>query len=377
MSDIKEHFPKLNESFVTDFDSYLKLIPTCKQLSSSDIKVIYKALYKASLLHKNMKRKSGEDYITHPIAVSSLLANYGLDAFTLTAALLHDTVEDTIYTLEECEKEFGYKIASLVDDVTKVGKDVNLKTHEKIIESVNNDVRAIAIKSADRLHNMYTLDFMSPSKQIEIATETKDFYVPIAKILGIYKVKDELQDLCLYYLNYDEFLNFEEKRNKYKEKYKNACELFGTKVQKELSMLGIGMYYNYRIKNVGALYEESLKRKNIDDLVAIKIVLKNKLDCYQTLGICHRIGKQKEGMMHDYISSPKDNGYRSLNTNISFKNKDIQVRIRTEEMQKINDLGVFADLDYDKKEICFNNCSFDAFFNFNGVSYNRKDGCFG
>lgn len=350
MNDIKEHFPKLNESFVTDFDSYLKLIPTCKQLSSSDIKVIYKALYKASLLHKNMKRKSGEDYITHPIAVSSLLANYGLDAFTLTAALLHDTVEDTIYTLEECEKEFGYKIASLVDDVTKVGKDVNLKTHEKIIESVNNDVRAIAIKSADRLHNMYTLDFMSPSKQIEIATETKDFYVPIAKILGIYKVKDELQDLCLYYLNYDEFLNFEEKRNKYKEKYKNACELFGTKVQKELSMLGIGMYYNYRIKNVGALYEESLKRKNIDDLVAIKIVLKNKLDCYQTLGICHKIGKQKAGMMHDYISSPKDNGYRSLNTNISFKNKDIQVRIRTEDMQKINDLGVFADLDYDKKE---------------------------
>lgn len=350
MSDIKKHFSKLDENFVTDFDSYLKLIPTCKQLSSCDIKIIYKALYKASLLHKNMKRKSGEDYITHPIAVSSLLANYGLDAFTLTAALLHDTVEDTTYTLEECEKEFGYKIASLVDDVTKVGKDVNLKTHEKIIESVNNDVRAIAIKSADRLHNMYTLDFMSPLKQIEIATETKNFYVPIAKILGIYKLKDELQDLCLYYLNYEEFLKFEKKRNKYKIKYKNACDLFATKAQEELSLLGIGMHYNYRIKNIGALYEESLKNKNIDDLVAIKMVLKKQIDCYQALGICHKIGNPKIGMMRDYISSPKDNGYKSLNTNIDFKGSNIQVRIRTEDMQKINDLGVFADLDYDKKE---------------------------
>lgn len=350
MSDIKKHFSKLDENFVTDFDSYLKLIPTCRQLSSYDIKIIYKALYKASLLHKNMKRKSGEDYITHPIAVSSLLANYGLDAFTLTAALLHDTVEDTTYTLEECEKEFGYKIASLVDDVTKVGKDVNLKTHEKIIESVNNDVRAIAIKSADRLHNMYTLDFMSPLKQIEIATETKNFYVPIAKILGIYKLKDELQDLCLYYLNYEEFLKFEKKRNKYKIKYKNACDLFATKAQEELSLLGIGMHYNYRIKNIGALYEESLKNKNIDDLVAIKMVLKKQIDCYQALGICHKIGNPKIGMMRDYISSPKDNGYKSLNTNIDFKGSNIQVRIRTEDMQKTNDLGVFADLDYDKKE---------------------------
>lgn len=348
MDEFKKHFPNIEDNFVTDFNEYLKLIPNCKQFDHNDIALIYKALYKADYLHKNSKpRKTGEPYITHPIAVSSILATYGLDAESCAAALLHDTVEDTPYTLEECEKDFGQNIATLVDGVTKVGRDVNSETHDKIINSVSKDVRSLAIKGGDRFHNMSTLGPMKREKQIEIANETNTFYVPTLKILGIYKLKDELQDLSFYYLHPDEFLKFEKKRNKLKQKYTETCNLFGDEVLEKLSHMGIGMYFKSRIKNIGAMYEESLKEgnvNNIDDLLAIKMVVKDLSDCYLALGTVNEIGKFVGGKTIDYIASPKDNGYKSLNTNVNYKDANIQVRIRTEDMQRTNDLGVFSDL---------------------------------
>lgn len=351
MSDVKNHFEKLGNQFITNKNDYLKLIPSCKQFSEDDVRIIYKALYKAIELHKDSKpRKSGEAYITHPIAVSSVLAGYGLDGMTVASALLHDTIEDTSYTLKDCENDFGTAITTLVDGVTKVGKDVNAATHEKIIKSVDKDVRSIAIKVADRLHNMYTLEFLKPSKQIEISNETKDFYVPITKILGIYQLKDELQDLSLYYLNNDLFLKYEKKRNRLKNKYLSICDELGDEVQDVLSKSGIAMDYSTRVKNIGAIYEELENGKNIneiDDLLAIKMVLTNPIMCYQALGVVHELGRPVVGKLEDFIALPKENGYRSLNTNIKYKDADIQVRIRTDKMQGTNNLGVFSDLNDD------------------------------
>lgn len=351
MSDVKNHFEKLGNQFITNKNDYLKLIPSCKQFNEDDVRIIYKALYKAIELHKDSKpRKSGEAYITHPIAVSSVLAGYGLDGMTVASALLHDTIEDTSYTLKDCENDFGTTITTLVDGVTKIGKDVNAATHEKIIKSVDKDVRSIAIKVADRLHNMYTLEFLKPSKQIEISTETKDFYVPITKILGIYQLKDELQDLSLYYLNNDLFLKYEKKRNKLKNKYLSICDELGDEVQDVLSKSGIAMDYSTRVKNIGAIYEELENCKNIneiDDLLAIKMVLTNPIMCYQALGVVHELGRPVVGKLEDFIALPKENGYRSLNTNIKYKDADIQVRIRTDKMQGTNNLGVFSDLNDD------------------------------
>ncbi|MGN1268797.1 MAG: HD domain-containing protein [Candidatus Aphodocola sp.] len=351
MSDVKNHFEKLGNQFITNKNDYLKLIPSCKQFNEDDVRIIYKALYKAIELHKDSKpRKSGEAYITHPIAVSSVLAGYGLDGMTVASALLHDTIEDTSYTLKDCENDFGTTITTLVDGVTKIGKDVNAATHEKIIKSVDKDVRSIAIKVADRLHNMYTLEFLKPSKQIEISTETKDFYVPITKILGIYQLKDELQDLSLYYLNNDLFLKYEKKRNRLKNKYLSICDELGDEVQDVLSKSGIAMNYSTRVKNIGAIYEELENGKNIneiDDLLAIKMVLTNPIMCYQALGVVHELGRPVVGKLEDFIALPKENGYRSLNTNIKYKDADIQVRIRTDKMQGTNNLGVFSDLNDD------------------------------
>ena len=351
MSDVKNHFEKLGNQFITNKNDYLKLIPSCKQFNEDDVRIIYKALYKAIELHKDSKpRKSGEAYITHPIAVSSVLAGYGLDGMTVASALLHDTIEDTSYTLKDCENDFGTTITTLVDGVTKIGKDVNAATHEKIIKSVDKDVRSIAIKVADRLHNMYTLEFLKPSKQIEISNETKDFYVPITKIVGIYQLKDELQDLSLYYLNNDLFLKYEKKRNRLKNKYLSICDELGDEVQDVLSKSGIAMNYSTRVKNIGAIYEELENGKNIneiDDLLAIKMVLTNPIMCYQALGIVHELGMPVVGKLEDFIALPKENGYRSLNTNIKYKDADIQVRIRTDKMQGTNNLGVFSDLNDD------------------------------
>lgn len=348
MDEFKKHFPNIEDNFVTDFNEYLKLIPNCKQFDHNDIALIYKALYKADHLHKNSKpRKTGEPYITHPIAVSSILATYGLDAESCAAALLHDTVEDTPYTLEECKKDFGQNIATLVDGVTKVGRDVNNETHDKIIKSVSKDVRSLAIKGGDRFHNMSTLGPMKREKQIEIAAETNTFYVPALKILGIYKLKDELQDLSFYYLHPEEFLRFEKRRNRLKQRYTETCNSFGDEVLKKLSHIGIGMYFKSRIKNIGAMYEEALKEgnvNNINDLLAIKIVVKDLSDCYLALGVANEIGRFVDGQTIDYIASPKSNGYKSLNTNVKYKDANIQVRIRTEDMQRTNDLGVFSDL---------------------------------
>ncbi len=354
MREIETHFTKLNNMFAKDQKEFLKLIPKCEQFDANQIRVIYKALYKAALLHKGQKRKSGEPYIVHPIGAASILANFGLDFETVAAALLHDTIEDTSYTLRDCEKDFGSTITKIVDGVTKMSGGSEEETHEKIILSSQEEPRVIAVKiGGDKMHNMYTLDALSPEKQKRFASGTINFDVPITKILGIYKLKDELQDLCLYYLDKDEFLKLEESRNGLKKMYNKHLEKIGEKTQEILSKEGIAVDYNYRIKNVGAIYED-LKNgcsvDQIDDLLAIKMVLKDRLMCYNALGAIHDFCVPIDTGVQDFIASPKNNGYKSLNTNVLYNNTKVQVRIRTEQMQKTNNLGVFSDLNQDVKE---------------------------
>lgn len=353
MENVKKHFKKLDSKFAHNQKEFLNLIPNCKQFDSNQIRLIYKALYKATELHEGQTRKSKEPYITHPIGAASILANFGLDYLTVVGALLHDTVEDTSYTLRDCEQDFGTDVARIVDGVTKIGKDVNNETHEKIISASKEEPRIIAVKvGGDRIHNLYTLEALKPSKQIEIATETKDFYVPITKILGIYQLKDELQDLCLYYLNKEELIKIEEVRKKLKSKYNVKLEQLGNITQEILSKYGIAMSYEYRIKNFGGIYDEikrGSKLDDIDDLLAIKMVLDNEYMCYETLNAIRNVSQPINGSFNNFITSPKNNGYRSLNTNVLFKDANMQVRIRTKNMQRTNDLGVFSDLNDDVK----------------------------
>ena len=342
MHDVKDYFKGLGNHFSKDFNEFLNLIPLCEQFDSNEVSCIYKALYKAMELHKGQVRKSGEAYINHPIGAASILASYGLDFETVSAALLHDTIEDTSYSLSECAFDFGDTIASLVDGATKIGRDVNNFTHKKILDNIKLDARSLAVKAGDRLHNMYTLEALSQSKQKEIATETKNFYVPIAKILGIYKLKDEFQDLCLYYLDKEEFLNYYELRNNLKKIYNKDLVEIGNKTQEILSHNGLAMNYEYRVKNVGGIYEESKSGLEVRDLLAIKMILKNKEDCYATLDAIRSFCLDS-GPLVDYILKPKFNGYRSINTNVVYKDKDVQIRIRTKKMQEQNNLGVFSD----------------------------------
>lgn len=352
MYGVKKYFGLLDKTFAKNKEEFIKLISTCRQFSKEEVKVIYKALYKAINLHEGQKRKNGAPYITHPISVASLLANLGFDFETVAAALLHDTIEDTNYTLNDCERDFGFSIAKIVDGLTKIGNDVNNETHDKILKATLVDPRIMAVKAADRLHNMYTLDALSPFKQIEISTETNIFYVPIAKILGIYKLKDALQDLCLYYLNKESFVHIYKQRKNLKLKYNETLDELGCKTQVSLSEKGIAMSYNHRIKNVGGIYEDLQNNNNdiLSDLLAIKMVLDDNNMCYETLGIVHNISKPIGGGFMDFIGAPKNNGYRSLNTNVIYNDANIQVRIRTKEMQKTNDMGIFSDLNLDVRD---------------------------
>ncbi len=354
MRQIQQHFQKLNGMFANNKEEFLRLIPKCEQFNSDQIRIIYKALYKASYLHLNQKRKSGEDYIVHPIGAASILANFGLDFQTVSAALLHDTIEDTSYTLAQCEQDFGQTITKIVDGVTKIGNGSEQQTHNKILLSSQEEPRIIAVKiGGDKMHNMYTLDALERKKQIRFATDTMNFDVPITKILGIYQLKDELQDLCLYYLDKEEFLKLEQLRNKLKELYNKYLDKIGTKTQDILSENGIAMDFNYRIKNSGGIYEDlkkGIKLNQIDDLLAIKMVLSEYLMCYQALGAIHQFCTPEDEGVLDFIALPKNNGYKSLNTNVFYKNIKVQARIRTKEMQKTNNLGVFSDLNQDVKE---------------------------
>ena len=360
------YFKELDKKFSHDYLDLLNLIRN--NYSVFELQKIIKAYQIANEAHFNQKRLSGEPFINHPINVAYILAETGFDSDTVCAALLHDVVEDTNYSKEEIKQIFGDTIATLVDGVTKMkGSDFTSKrqsviaTHKKILDSITKDARIIAIKLADRLHNMFTLDYLKEEKQKEIANETLDFYVNLARILGIYQIKDELQDLSLFILDKNEFLSIYELRQELYEGYQNDFMYINNEAIDNLKDIGVNLNCKYKVKNIGGIYSElsnGIELDKINDLLAIRMIVENVEDCYKTLGVVHGICKSVPNTFKDLISNPKYNGYRSLITNVVTPDEgEFQIRIRTNDMQRTNELGMVTNWSLKTQEHLNNECT--------------------
>ena len=328
-----------------------KLISLIKEYNEEEIEQVIKAYEYASIAHANQLRESGEPYIIHPINVCINLATFHADGATLVAGMLHDVVEDTEFKIEDIEREFGDDVAKLVLGVTKINdihfssldeaRDANIR---RIITSLNEDVRIIIIKLCDRLHNMKTLKYKEKKKQHRSALETLSIYVPLAYFIGAFRLKCELEDICLSYLKpevYEDLLKKQEKTTKNYMKCINDTE---DTLSKILSENKINYQMRTKIINVYNIYrklKKGYKINEIHDLVNIKIIVDNEEDCYQVLRLVHKSFKPMNYKFKDYIAVPKTNMYRSLHTTVFGPDEHIiQIQIRTQEMDNINTYGL-------------------------------------
>jgi GTP pyrophosphokinase len=339
---------------------YQELISSVKKYHpSADISMIEKAYRIAYDAHKDQKRKSGEPYIIHPLCVAIILADLELDKETIVAGLLHDVVEDTVMTSEEITQEFGAEVALLVDGVTKLGQlnysadkvEVQAENLRKMFLAMAKDIRVILIKLADRLHNMRTLKYMKPEKQKEKARETMDIYAPIAQRLGISKIKVELDDLSLKYLEPEVYYDLVDKIAL----RKSAREAYVQEIVKEVSQhieeAGIKAQVYGRIKHFFSIYKKMVNQeKTLDqlyDLFAVRIVVDSVKDCYAALGVIHEMYTPIPGRFKDYIAMPKQNMYQSLHTTlIGPKGQPFEIQIRTFEMHRTAEYGIAAHWKY-------------------------------
>lgn len=319
---------------------------------------VKKAYDLAAEIHKGQSRQSGEAYIVHPLTVAmNLLEMEVYDPDTISAALLHDTIEDAKGEFSNFSKEdiadlINPTIAELVDGVTKIGRmefstkeEQNLANMRKIINGLTKDVRIILIKLADRLHNMRTLEFKKPQKQIENSEETLHLYVPIALSIGAYKIKSELEDLSFKYLSPDNYNKITEDKH-ILEKHEAPYLLdMAAKTQAILNAKNIPNDIILRTKNAYTTYKrisQGYNLENIYDLFYIKILVNEVDECFQTLGIVHKNNPPINGRFKDYIYNPRTNFYQSLHTAVSDRNKQIKVKIRTHNMDKIAAYGISA-----------------------------------
>lgn len=353
---------KLRE--MQDFQSpeklYEELIHSVlKYHPSTDISLIEKAYHIADDAHKGQVRKSGEPYIIHPLCVAIILADLELDKETIVAGLLHDVVEDTIMTEEEITKEFNKEVSLLVDGVTKLGQlsydadkvEVQAENLRKMFLAMAKDIRVILIKLADRLHNMRTLKYMKPEKQKEKARETMDIYAPIAQRLGISKIKTELDDLSLKYLEPEAYYDLVEKVAVRKNIRDDYVQSLVDEVKSVIEQAGIKAEIDGRAKHFFSIYKKMVNQeKTIDqiyDLFAIRIIVNSVKDCYAALGVIHEKYKPIPGRFKDYIAMPKPNMYQSLHTTlIGPTGQPFEIQIRTYEMHRTAEFGIAAHWKY-------------------------------
>ncbi len=351
---------KSMSDFTSPEELYQELIASVKKYHpSTDISMIQKAYEVASEAHKDQKRKSGEPYIIHPLCVSIILADLELDKETIVAGLLHDAVEDTWMTYEEVEKEFGSEVALLVDGVTKIGQlsysqdkvEVQAESLRKMFLAMAKDIRVILIKLADRLHNMRTLQYMTPKKQQEKAKETMDIYAPIAQRLGISKIKVELDDLSLKYLKPEVYYDLVEKVALRKSVREEFVGNIVKQVKQHMDDANIRAQVDGRVKHFFSIYKKMVNQnKTIDqiyDLFAVRILVDSVKDCYAALGVIHEMYKPIPGRFKDYIAMPKPNMYQSLHTTLIGPNgQPFEIQIRTFEMHKTAEYGIAAHWKY-------------------------------
>ena len=342
-----------------DEQLYKELIDKIKTYhTSDDFSMVEKAYKLAVEAHKEQKRKSGEPYIIHPLKVAYILAELELDMETITAGILHDIIEDTPYTYEDITHLFGEEIAALVDGVTKLGKlsyttkeEAQAENYRKMFLAMAKDIRVILIKLADRLHNMRTLNYMTPEKQREKAQETLDIYAPLAHRLGISKIRSEMEDLCFKYLNPDAYFDLAAKIQKKKEERDQFVQSMVQELQTKMNEAGIkGKVYG-RTKHFFSIYKKMVNQnKTLDqiyDLFAIRALVDSVKDCYAVLGIVHTAYTPMPGRFKDYIAMPKPNMYQSLhNTLIGPHGQVFEVQIRTWEMHRTSEYGIAAHWKY-------------------------------
>ena len=326
-----------------------------------DIKQIEKAYLFAKKLHEGQYRISEEPYIIHPVEVAKILVDLKVDTHTLIAAFLHDILEDTDTKPEEIKELFGDDVLTLVQGVTKLGK-LQFKSNEerqaenfrRLFIAMANDIRIIFLKLADRLHNMRTLNFMAPNKQQKIARETLDIFAPLANRLGIGRIKAELEDLSLRYLEPDKYFEIAQLVSQTKAEREMTVNLLIDKISQDVKKSGINAQITGRAKHYYSIYSK-MKRLNIAfhdlyDITAVRVIVDTEKECYEVLGLIHSQFKPIPGRFKDYIAMPKGNMYQSLHTSvIGPRSKPLEVQIRTWEMHEVAEYGVAAHWRYKEK----------------------------
>lgn len=310
-------------------------------------------------LHQGQKRKSGDPYIAHPVAVAGLLRDLGGDAVTVAAGFLHDIVEDTEVTLEALESEFGAEVRLLVEGVTKLSKfNFSSKTEQqaenfrRMFVAMAKDIRVIVVKLADRLHNMRTLQYLAPSKQRQIAAETMEIFAPLANRLGIWHFKWELEDLAFKYLDYEAYRQIQELVNAKRTEREAELQVFIEKLRQHLIKAGIDHFeISGRSKHLYGIYRKMQQQRKefheIYDLSAVRVIVQSNSECYRVLAVVHNCFRPIPGRFKDYIGLPKPNRYQSLHTAVmGSQGRPVEVQLRTEEMHRVAEYGIAAHWKY-------------------------------
>ncbi|MEJ2715689.1 MAG: bifunctional (p)ppGpp synthetase/guanosine-3',5'-bis(diphosphate) 3'-pyrophosphohydrolase [Deltaproteobacteria bacterium] len=324
----------------------------------ADLDIIRAAYVYSARVHGGQTRRSGEPYLVHPVAVARILAQMKLDEASVATGLLHDTVEDTLTTVEDLQKFFGKEIATLVDGVTKMSKiefqskeDRQAESFRKMILAMSQDIRVLVVKLADRLHNMRTLDHMPGEAQRRIASETLDIYAPLAGRLGIYWMRTELEDLAFRYVDPETYASISAKLEESLKRTEDYVANVLRIIREKLEQYQINAEIKGRTKEIYSIYQKMVTQEldfdQIHDLTAFRIILRNVSECYAVLGLIHSLWRPVPGRFKDYIAMPKGNGYQSLHTTvIGPEGSRIEIQIRTYEMDLIAEEGIAAHWSY-------------------------------